>query len=440
MSALALIAHTLGARVTGSDRSDSAYCKPLRSVGIEPQIGHDPANLAAGSEVVVSTAISPDNPELEAARRAGMPVSHRGDLLAEVSRLKRVIAVSGTHGKTTTAAMAAHILLACGHDPAYIIGGELRSTGANAGWGDGEWLIVEADESDRSFLKLAAEVCVVTSIELDHHATYPSSMELERAFLEFMRPSHTRIVWEELDLPLERRTYGVGEQADMRARDIELTEGGSRFTVADTPVELCVAGQHNVLNALAALEASLIAGCGLSEAAQALRGFEGTGRRFENKGHTASGCLVFDDYAHHPTEVQATLEAARSFKQRRLVCCFQPHLYSRTRWFARQFGAALALADVVVVCDIYPARERAEDFPGVSGWLVAQTAADASQGRPVYWAPSLEEARRLLDTLVTSDDLLLTLGAGDVGWIADQLVNAPSANLFDRKSAAEPPR
>jgi UDP-N-acetylmuramate--alanine ligase len=428
MSALALISHWLGAQVTGSDRSDSAYCEPLRAVGIEPQIGHDASNVVVGSEVVVSTAISQDNPELEAAHRAGMPVIHRGDLLAEVSRLKRVIAVSGTHGKTTTAAMAAHILLACGHDPAYIIGGELRSTGANAGWSDGEWLIVEADESDRSFLKLSAEACVVTSIELDHHATYPSSIELERAFFEFASPCRTRIFWENLDLALEACSYGVGERADLRARDIELYEGGSRFVVADTKAELGVAGQHNVLNALGALAVSRVAGCDLTQAVAALRGFQGTGRRFESKGRTASGCLVFDDYGHHPTEVRATLEAARSFKDLRVICCFQPHLYSRTRWFAREFGTALALADVVVVCDVYPARERAEDFPGVSGWLVAQAAADAAQGRPVYWAPSLEEARRLLGALVARGDLLLTVGAGNVGWIADELIQAPGAS------------
>src|SRR5215211_6036624 len=213
MSGLALVAHALGAEVTGSDRADSPYCEPLREAGIEPRIGHDAAHVPPGAEVVVSTAIPDDNPELRAARERGASVLHRGDLLGEVSRLKRSIAIGGTHGKTTTAGMAAHVLLETGRDPGYLIGGELRSAGTNAGWGEGDWVVVEADESDRSFLKLAREVAVVTNVELDHHATYRSLGELEEAFEEFAALAELRVVGPDVQLPgaADAVRFGIGE-------------------------------------------------------------------------------------------------------------------------------------------------------------------------------------------------------------------------------------
>jgi UDP-N-acetylmuramate--alanine ligase len=416
MSGLALVAHALGARVTGSDRADSPYCEHLRAAGIEPVIGHDAANYPPGAEVVVSTAIPEDNPELSAARAAGATVLHRGDLLGELSRMKRTIAVSGSHGKTTTASMAAHVLRETGRDPAFLIGGELRSAGTNAGWGEGEWAVIEADESDRSFLKLDRPVAVVTNVELDHHATYATLRELEEAFAEFAEPAELRILGPDVDLG------GRGREVhfDVRGR-AELLPGGSRFDVQGVQVELQVPGRHNVLNALAALAACRVAGVEPAEAAPALASFTGAGRRFEDHGRTPSGARVFDDYAHHPTEVRATLEAARTLvgpNGGRLVACFQPHLYSRTRLLAREFGRALALADLVVVLDVYPAREQAADFPGVSGLLVAQAAADAAGGRPVWWLPRAEHAERWLAAELGEDDLLLTLGAGDVDRLA----------------------
>jgi UDP-N-acetylmuramate--alanine ligase len=419
MSGLALVAHALGARVTGSDRADSPYCEHLRAAGIEPVIGHDAANYPPGAEVVVSTAIPEDNPELSAARAAGATVLHRGDLLGELSRMKRTIAVSGSHGKTTTASMAAHVLRETGRDPAFLIGGELRSAGTNAGWGEGEWAVIEADESDRSFLKLDRPVAVVTNVELDHHATYATLRELEEAFAEFAEPAELRILGPDVDLG------GRGREVhfDVRGR-AELLPGGSRFDVQGVQVELQVPGRHNVLNALAALAACRVAGVEPAEAAPALASFTGAGRRFEDHGRTPSGARVFDDYAHHPTEVRATLEAARTLLGPyggRLVACFQPHLYSRTRPLAREFGRALALAHLVVVLDVYPAREQAADFPGVSGLLVAQAAADAAGGRPVWWLPRVEDAERWLAAELGEDDLLLTLGAGDVDRLARRL-------------------
>jgi UDP-N-acetylmuramate--alanine ligase len=418
MSGLALVARALGAEVSGSDQADSAYCDRLRAAGIDPVIGHDAANVPDGAEVVVSTAIPEDNPELH----TGARVLHRGDLLGEVSRLKRAIAISGTHGKTTTAAMAAHVLRECGREPGFLIGGELRSAGTNAGWGAGEWVVVEADESDRSFLKLAREVAVVTNVELDHHATYRSLGELEEAFDEFAAPASIRVLGLEVELPgaADAVRFGIG-QGDLRAEGLELLPLGSRFSVDGTEVELAVPGAHNVLNALAALAACRPAGVDAAEAAPALLSFGGAGRRFEDHGTTPSGARVFDDYAHHPTEVAATLDAARNLGKGRLVACFQPHLYSRTAKLARDFGRALAKADLAVVLDVYPARERAEDFPGVSGLLVARAAADASGGRPVWWLPTLDEAERRLRDELHEGDVLLTLGAGNVDRLARSL-------------------
>jgi UDP-N-acetylmuramate--alanine ligase len=414
------VARGLGAEVTGSDRAESSYSARLREAGIEPRGGHDEPP-PEGAEVVVSTAIGEDNPELAAARAAGARVLHRGDLLGEVSALKRTIAVGGTHGKTTTASMTALALAEAGRDPAFLIGGELRALGTNAAWGEGDWAVIEADESDRSFLKLARDVAVVTSVELDHHSTYRSLRELERSFADFAGPADLAVLGPGVDLGLEGAlSYGIDE-GDLRAESVELVALGSRFEVEGVGIELAVPGRHNVLNALAALAACRAAGVELAEAAPGLARFTGAGRRFEDHGTSAAGARVFDDYAHHPTEVSATLAAARTQEPSRLVACFQPHLYSRTRLLAREFGEALALADLVVVLDVYPARERAEDFPGVSGLLVAGAAADAAGGRPVWWLPRQGDAERLLREELREGDLLLTMGAGDVDELARRL-------------------
>jgi len=424
MSGLALVAHALGAQVTGSDRGDSSYLERVRAAGITPAIGHDATNLPAGDdvEVVLSTAIPADNPELTAARERGLAERHRGELLAELAALKRCIAVAGTHGKTTTASMVAHALLRCDMDPGYLIGGELRSTGTNAAWGTGEWVIVEADESDRSFLRLAPELAVVTNIELDHHATYGSQAEVEEAFLAFLHRAHRPILWDAPDAEALVDRGDIGEAAVFRADDVELGPDGSRFTWAHQRVRLSVPGAHNVANAAAALTACALAGAPADRLAGALEDFRGAGRRFERLGRSASGAEVVDDYAHHPTEVAATLAAARTLGPGRLVAVFQPHLFSRTQRLYRQFGVALAKADVVAVLDVYPARELAEDRPGVTGRLVAAAAADAAPGRQVLWLPDQETARRVLEPRLRDGDLCLVLGAGDVDALAHALV------------------
>ena len=420
MSGLALVARALEATVTGSDRAESSYSDRLRSAGLSPVIGHDAATGPADAEVVVSTAIAESNPELAIARERGQRVLHRGDLLAEAAGMKRCLAVSGTHGKTTTSGMAAHVLVETGRDPAYLIGGELRSTGSNAGWGEGDWIVVEADESDRSFLKVDPDVAVVTNIEVDHHSTYHGQHEVEEAFASWVDGVETTVAWVDAPLPGDAVRYGIGA-GDVRADEVVLDASGARFSVDGVPVSLPLPGAHNVLNALGALGAVKAAGVPLAEAAPALASFAGAKRRFEPRGRTAAGAVVYDDYAHHPTEVAATLDAARTLGPRRLIACFQPHLFSRTKQLQRQFGRALALADIVVVVDIYPAREAAADYPGVTGLLVARAAADAAHGRPVYWLPSMEEAAAMIGRLAGEGDLVVTLGAGDVDRVAAAL-------------------
>ncbi|MEA2221170.1 MAG: UDP-N-acetylmuramate--alanine ligase [Solirubrobacteraceae bacterium] len=424
MSGLALIAARLGAIVTGSDRAASPYLDRVRAAGIEARVGHDAANVPGDDDVelVVSTAIGADNPERAAARARGLPEIHRGALLGELSRLRRTIAIAGTHGKTTTASMAAHALLRLGWEPSYVIGGALRTTGSNAGWGDGEWLVVEADESDRSFLELAPEIALVTNIELDHHTTYASHAELERAFAAFLRNGLRVVVADapEAEAFLDRAE--IVDAAFFGASDVKLHAAGARFAWAGEEVELSVPGAHNVANAAAALTACVVAGAEPAQLAGTLVDFAGAGRRFETLGEGPSGAVVIDDYAHHPTEVRAAIEAARTLGRRRVIAVFQPHLYSRTRLLAREFGAALALADAAVVLEIYPSRERAADFRGVSGLVIAEAAADAARGRSVGWAPDFDAAERLLRAQLRAGDVCLVLGAGDVDALGRRLV------------------
>jgi len=421
MSGLALVAQALGARVTGSDRAESSYLVRVKEAGIEVAIGHAAGNVPEGDdvEVVYSTAIPLDNPERAAARERGLAELHRSELLAQVSELRPTIAVAGTHGKTTTTSMVVHALIGCGMDPAYLIGGELRSTGSNAAWGAGEWLVAEADESDRSMLRLRRDVAVVMNVELDHHATYGSHIELEQAFREFLAPAANAVVWNRSALLALRE----GPVVAFDVSDLELDAGGSRLRWRGIDVRLAVPGRHNALDAVAALEACRLAGADPARAAAALADFPGAGRRFERLGTTAEGAEVYDDYAHHPTEVRATIEAARTLRPRRVVAVFQPHLYSRTAALASELGRALALADVVVLLDVYPARERGEDHPGITGRLVAQATADAAPGRPVAWLPSFADARAYLQATLRDGDLCLVLGAGDVDDLGRSIVS-----------------
>jgi UDP-N-acetylmuramate--alanine ligase len=461
MSGLALVCHRLGAEVSGSDRAESSYMDRLRSAGLDPQLGHDDARVPADAEVIVSTAIGDDNPELAIARKRGQRVLHRGELLAELCAERRLLAVAGTHGKTTTAAMCAHALRATGADPAFFLGGELPGAGpggepANAGWGEGEWVIAEADESDASFLELRPEVAVVTNLELDHHSRWGSLAELAAAFERFAAPADWVVTGAAVPLEPEGEPGALGRgdykgatetdvirfalapepgatgpapEADLLANGIEQQGGTTRFRARgagiDTEVTLAVPGRHNVANALAALGAlsGTAVGADAAAVAASLGDFPGVARRLERKG-SRNGALIYDDYAHHPTEVRAALEAARELGPRRLIAAFQPHLYSRTKALASELGAALATADEVAVLDVYPAREEpVGPLEGVSGLMVAEAAAERSGGRPVWWLPDPDAAASALGPRLGEGDLLVTIGAGDIFRLAEALAD-----------------
>ncbi len=436
MSGLALVCAELGAAVSGSDRADSSYMERLRAAGLDPTVGHDAANLPAGAEVVVSTAIGADNPELAQARERGVEPIHRGALLAELCAEKRLIAVAGTHGKTTTTAMLVWALRALGADPSFFVGGEVPGLGAdgaaaNAGWGGGEWVVAEADESDASFLELKPEIAVVTNLEMDHHARWGSVAELRRAFREFAAEADGVV------LPVDGSLDDLAEG--------KRVEGFGPDSPGPAELSLAVPGRHNLLNARAALAALKLAGIeppltshfpGVSAGKGEVSGdgavlgdFPGVRRRLELKGERG-GARIYDDYAHHPTEVRAALSALRELGPTRLIAVFQPHLYSRTKAFAEQFGAALSLADEVAVLDVYAAREEpVGDLAGVSGLQVAQAAAERMGGRPVLWLPDAGAARVALAARLdraqasgVEGQVLVTIGAGDVFRLGEALV------------------
>jgi UDP-N-acetylmuramate--alanine ligase len=368
LSGYAIVSHAWGAEVSGWDRKETPYLAHVRAAGIRVTVSPDPPEPPADAEAVVSTAY------------AGMVVGRaRKDFLAELVASRRSIVVGGAHGKTTTAAMIAYCLDRLGDDPSFLIGGEVPQLGGNAGAGEG-WLVVEGDESDGTVFSLPADIAVVTNVDLDHHTVFSSAAELEERF--------------------EAWAVSVGEDRVVWGRDVEPVD-----------FELAVPGLHNRLNAACALAALELAGFGRDAAAEALAGFEGAGRRLEAHGSTG-GVLLVDDYAHHPAEVAATIAAARTLGDGRLVVLFQPHLYSRTIHVGRELGAALAAADAAVVTEIYAARE--EPVEGVSGRIVVAGAVETRPGMPVGWAPGLADAARLAASLSRPGGVVLTMGAGDV--------------------------
>ncbi len=426
MSAYARAAHSLGAEVSGSDAAESEQTRALAEEGVlRAAIGHEEANLPAGEgvELYFSSAVPAENSERAGARERGLAERPRAALLGELSALRRTIAVAGTHGKTTTASMLVHVLRGAGLDPGWLVGAPVGKGLANARWTEGEWLVVEADESDRSMLSLSVEIAVLTNAELDHHATFSSLGELRRDFRKLLAGAGAAVVWDRPEL----LALAGSDVVAYAPEQLELTPGGSRFRWREQTVTLAVPGAHNATDAAGALEAARLAGAESAPAIAALAAFTGAGRRFQLLGTSAGGAEVYEDYAHHPTEVAATLRGARTLEPRRLVAVFQPHLFSRTSLLAREFGAALALADVTVVLDVYPARERAEDFPGVTGLLVAEAAADASEGRPVYWLPGFAAAEAVLEPLLAAGDLCVVMGAGDVDRLARALLARPAA-------------
>ena len=434
MSGLAELLLSYPLAISGCDSAESDTTRRLASLGIEIDVGHDPSHLDRADLLVITSAVGDQNPEVRQARTREIPVIRRAEMLAEIMRLKQGIGVAGTHGKTTTTSMIGAILTAAGLDPTILVGGRAHYLGTNARLGKGEWLVAEADEYDRSFLELTPVLAVVTNVEEDHLDCYRDLDEIMAAFTTFAnRVPFYGAVFIGLDdanagalLPrLSRRavTFGESPQASLRARDVVLDAAGARFFVAgDEPdftgeAFLPLPGRHNVRNALAALAVARELSIPFAVAAGALAKFDGVARRFELKGEKR-GVRVIDDYAHHPTEITATLLAARqTHPQSRIVALFQPHLFSRTRDFAREFGRSLNGADVALVTPIYPSREA--PIEGVSGETVVEAARTFGH-RNVQYLPRREEIVGILDRLLVAGDLLLTMGAGDVYRLGEE--------------------
>ncbi|MEN3027402.1 MAG: UDP-N-acetylmuramate--L-alanine ligase [Chlorobiota bacterium] len=428
MSGLAEILLQQGFSVSGSDLVPSENTEHLEHKGARIYYGHDAAHIEGAEVVVYSSAVNPrENPETRAALERGIPLLRRAEMLAEVARLKYCLAVAGTHGKTTTTSLCGLLLLRAGMDPTVIVGGRLRGLGgSNARLGHGEWIVVEADEYDRSFLCLLPTIAVVTTIEEEHMDIYTDRHDILDAFARFANnvPFYGLVVAcvdddgvKELLPRLSRkvRTYGLSPQSEVRGRRVRLSERSAQFELFVNgefigEIMLRIPGLHNVRNALGAIAVGWELGIPFEVIREALEEFTGVYRRFEIIAEH-DGILFVDDYAHHPTEVRATLQAARQGWDRRLVCVFQPHTYTRTRDFAVEFGKAFEEADVLIVTDVYAAREQ--PIPEVSGELIVH-AARRSGHRAVYYAPTLEEAAELAAQLLQPGDMLLTLGAGNI--------------------------
>lgn len=441
MSGIALVLHERGVAVTGSDLKESRYSRALCDAGLPVITGHDAANLGDPEIVVVSTAIPERNPELVEARRRGIPVWPRAKMLAHVAGDRKTIAVAGTHGKTSTSSMVATMLAAMGLDPTFLIGGEVDGFDTNARSGAGDHYVVEADESDGSFVHLDPYISVITNIEADHLDHYESLEEIERTFAAFIARTAedgTVVACADDATVVEaaratgRRvlTYGFSSEADVVC-SIVGTEGiGHRFTitVGGMVAEAVVGtpGRHMVSNAAAALACAYALGLDLEAAATALSTFSGVRRRFDVVGKVA-GVTVVDDYAHHPTEVKATLEAASTLGYRRVWALFQPHRYSRTEAFAAEFGRSFSAADRVVLTDVYSAGEA--PIPGVSGKTLVSTVLKASPRARVAYLPHRGDIVPYVVQRASEGDLILTMGAGDITGIGPEIV----ATLQGRK-------
>lgn len=428
MSSIAEVLLARGFRVTGSDLEASERTRRLERRGAEIAIGHDPAQVGEPDVVVYSSAVDAEaNPETRSARERRIPLIERSEMLGELMRMKYGIGIAGTHGKTTTTSMAGLVVSEGGFDPTMIVGGKVADFGSNAMSGEGDIIVIEADEYNRTFLRLTPVYAVITSIEEEHLDTYEDLEDLKSAFVQYANsvpffgaailclddPTVQEIIGE-----IDRRvlTYGLNRQADVRAERVERDGFISRFTVYREQEELGtitleVPGEHNVRNALAAVAVGLELEVSFEAIRAGLEAFTGVHRRFEVKGEV-EGVTVVDDYAHHPTEIRATLEAVHEgWPDRRVLVAFQPHLYSRTRDFLEEFARSFFNADVLVVTDVYPARE--DPIPGIDGEVIADRARSYGH-HEVRYEPDLDQLPETLLELVEPGDMVLTLGAGDI--------------------------
>ncbi len=446
MSGIARVMVSRGLAVSGSDEKDSRRIAALRALGVDVHIGHDASQIPAGATLVVSTAIKESNPELASARARDLRVLTRAEAMAVLMAGSKGIAVSGTHGKTTTTSMLTVALQHCGADPSFIIGSELNESGSNAHSGDGELFVAEADESDGSFLQLGAFAGIVTNVEADHLDYWGSLEAVEQGFDQFARgigerggfivicvddPGGAALADRVRGTGVVVHTYGESEAADNRVNALSRQGNGWTFEVVvkgvrTNPIQLQVPGQHNMLNATAALVCALGLGYSAAALAEGLAAFSGTRRRFEFRGQ-ADGVRVYDDYAHHPTEIAATLRAARdAVGDGRLVVAFQAHHYYRTALFSQEFGQALGLADDVVVLEVFAPGE--DPIPGASGQVMAANVPLAPEN--VIFEPSWSAVPAHLAGRARSGDMVMTLGAGDISMMGPEVLA-----LLERREA-----
>jgi UDP-N-acetylmuramate--alanine ligase len=441
MSGIAELLTNLGYEVSGSDAKRSDVTDRLESLGVRVHVGHDAGRLGQSDVVVVSSAITPDNPEVVEAQKRHVPVIPRAEMLAELMRLRYGIAVAGAHGKTTTTSMVALMLERAGLDPTAVIGGRLSAFGSNARLGRGDYMVAEADESDRSFLKLSPSIAVITNIDREHMESYGTWENLQHAFVEFANkvPFYGAVVACVDDPPVRallprftRRviTYALDQEADVTGSEMQLLPFGSKTRIRmkrpdgsaeDTGMlHLKVPGRHNVLNALGAIAVGLEVAIPFNRITGALDAFQGAERRFQTRGE-AAGVMVVDDYGHHPTEIAAVIAAARAGIDRRIVAVFQPHRYSRTEQLLNEFGPAFAGADAVVLTEIYAAGEQ--PIPGITAHALAE-AVRRVVNVPVELVPALDDLPDKVAGMTRAGDLVLTLGAGSIGTVGDRILDA----------------
>jgi UDP-N-acetylmuramate--alanine ligase len=436
MSGIAEILIDQGFVLTGSDRAASENTERLAALGTHVYIGHSASNLEPDVDVLVySSAVPPDNPELLEAQRRNIPVIRRAEMLAEVMRLKYGIGIAGTHGKTTTTTMTGLVLMEGGIDPTVIVGGRVDLLAkSNARLGKGDFIVVEADEYDRTFLSLTPTIAVLTTLETDHLDCYRDLEDIKAAFVQFAAkvPFYGFVVLcldepalQEIMPKIRKKiiTYGFNSQADLQAVEVVHRENTTTFTVVSGSLErgkitLHVPGRHNVLNALAAIAVGLELHIPFPTITAGIEKFRGVFRRWETKAEIG-GITVIDDYAHHPTEIKATLQGAKGGWRRRVICVFQPHLYSRTRDFYEEFGRAFFDAEVLIVTDVYPARE--EPIQGVTGELIANAAKDFGH-KQVHYVPDKTKVPAFLHAMVKQGDMVITMGAGDIWKFGEEFI------------------
>lgn len=442
MSGIAEVLLNLGFEVTGSDIASSDITKRLRTLGAKIKAEHSPLNVLGADVVVYSSAINKDNIELIRARDLKVPVIRRAEMLAELMRMKKAIAVAGTHGKTTVTSMIGRILTNAGLDPTIVVGGRLRSLDTNAKLGKGEYIVCEADESDKSFLKLFPTFALITTIDEEHLDNYSNISEIKNTFLEFAQkvPFYGCVILclDEVNVQsiipkIERRTitYGFSRQAQVSAADVEIDNFHSKFTIVNngkeiSRVELRIPGRHNIANALGAIAMCLELDVDIDTIGKSLSSFHGVRRRFEVKGKI-DGIWVIDDYAHHPTEIEVTLDSARNGWGGRIIAVFQPHLFSRTVKLKNRFATSFNEADKVIITDIYPSREQ--PVPGVTGKLIYEAIKEYGH-RSVTYIKDKNAIAPYLKKNTKKGDLLITIGAGDIYKIGEKFIRLKGGKVL----------